>query len=211
MLLSIVVNLSSTVNGTQSALQATSPLGPWFHYTVPPKQIPGLFQSIRQHLPAYTATRFSTESTLLAAPARIISACGFCHLKRFFFSSAHFASNIKHSFNYWHVFYPAMCNSLLFLYILEAKQAWEHEFWSLSNGHKTKARDKFVFWSQSQRHIRSGSSQTAQFARKGWRNCDPWTSVFSLDSIWVHFLKVLLWVKVPRQKPQGLWHLASRS
>ena len=114
MLLSIVVNLSSTVNGTQSALQATSPLGPWFHYTVPPKEIPGLFQSIRQHLPAYTATRFSTESTLLAAPARIISACGFCHLKRFFFSSAHFASNIKHSFNYWHVFYPAMCNSLLF-------------------------------------------------------------------------------------------------
>ena len=98
-----------------------------------------------------------------------------------------------------------------FLYILEAKQAWEHEFWSLSNGHKTKARDKFVFWSQSQRHVRSGSSQTAQFARKGWRNCDPWTSVFSLDSIWVHFLKVLLWVKVPRQKPQGLWHLASRS
>jgi len=30
MQLSIVVNLSSTVNGTQSALQATSPLGPWF-------------------------------------------------------------------------------------------------------------------------------------------------------------------------------------
>jgi len=211
MLLSIVVNLSSTVNGTQSALQATSPLGPWFHYTVPPKQIPGLnpvnqtsspslychaFQ-YRKHTTCSTSTNYlgmwilpSQTIFLFLRTLRVKYQAFFQLLARFLSSDVQFPT---------------------FLYILEAKQAWEHEFWSLSNGHKTKARDKFVFWSQSQRHVCSGSSQTAQFARKGWRNCDPWTSVFSLGSIWVHFLKVLLWVEVPRQKPQGLWHLASRS